>query len=127
MTEMAKLDALIDESFRLREEKGAAEEKVKDIGKKLSTLTETLRTQMKAVGTNYARGSLASATVTETTYPHIEDWGLVQQYIMENDALYLVHRRISSAAWQELRNTGDDVPGIEAFIKESISLRRLGD
>lgn len=122
-----KLDEMIDQMFLLREQKRGLESQVKEVNQQISDLQQELLGTMNAVGTDYARGSLASASMTETVVPQIEDWGKVADWVMENDAIYLLHRRVSSGPWKELRDAGTDVPGIEPYTKVAISLRRLGD
>ena len=124
---MRKLDEMIDEAFLLREQKRGLEKQVKEVNEKIKDIQHELLSQMNAVGTDYARGKFASASITETVVPQIDDWGKVAEWVMENDALYLLHRRVSSGPWKELQDAGTDVPGIEPFHKAAISLRRLGD
>ena len=121
-----KLDDKIDEMYELREKKKELEAEVKELGAKITACSEWLLAKYREVGTTTARGSLASATVTESVVPNIVDWGAVSEWIMENDGVYLVHRRISAGPWKELQDAGTKVPGIESFTKTSISLRKLG-
>jgi len=122
-----KLDDTIDKLFLLRETKRGLEAQVKEVNAEIASLSDMLKSKLDEVGTITARGNYASATITETVIPTIEDWGQVQEYIMENDALYLVHRRILSGAWKELVDTGVTVPGIVPFTKRAISLRKRSD
>jgi hypothetical protein len=122
-----KIDEMIDKMFLLREQKRGLESQVKEVNKEIADLQQGLLARFQEVGTDYARGSMASASVTETIVPQIDDWGQVAEWVMENDALYLLHRRVSSGPWKELRDAGTDVPGIEPYTKVAISLRRLGD
>ena len=122
-----KLDDMIDKMFLLREQKRGLESQVKDVNKELAELQQQYIQACKEIGTDYARGSMASASITETVVPQIEDWGMVAEWVMENDALYLLHRRVSSGPWKELQDAGVNVPGIEPFTKVGVSLRRLGD
>lgn len=121
------LNELIDEMFRKRAEKQKHEAHIKQINEQITSLQLQLITRLREVGTDYARGTLASATLTETVLPKIDNWGLVADWVMQNNALYLLHRRVSSGPWKELRDAGTDVPGIEPFTNTSISLRKLGD
>jgi hypothetical protein len=120
-----KIDEMIDKMFLLREQKRGLESQVKEVNKEIADLQQGLLARFQEVGTDYARGSMASASVTETIVPQIDDWGQVAEWVMENDALYLLHRRVSSGPWKELRDAGTDVPGIEPYTKVAISLRRL--
>ena len=122
-----KLNDKIDEMFMLRERKRGLEAQVKEVNGEIQAANDWLLERLDEVGTQSARGSLASATITESLVPRIEDWGLVQDWIMDNDGIYLVHRRISSGPWKELLDTGATVPGITPYTKRAISLRKLGD
>ena len=125
MTE--RLDDLIDEMVRIRDQKRVREEQIKELNKTLTDLQQRFIQSAKAAGTEYARGALGSATIVETVVPQIDDWDLVADWIKENDALYLLHRRISSVAWKELRDMGEDIPGVEPYTKVSVSLRKAND
>ena len=122
-----KLDETIDKLFLLRETKRGLENQIKEVNIEIADLNDSLISKYDEIGTVTARGNYASATITESVVPTIDDWSLVQKYIMDNDALYLVHRRVSSGPWKELLDTGESVPGIVPFTKRSISLRKLGD
>lgn len=121
-----RIDDKIDEMFMLRERKKGLEAQVKEVGAEITACTEWLLAKYREVGTTTSRGALASATVTETVVPNIIDWGAVSEWIIENDGVYLVHRRVSAGPWKELMDAGTEVPGIESFTKTSISLRKLG-
>ena len=122
-----KLNDEIDRAFMLRERKRGLEAQIKETNSEITECMEWLIKRYDDIGTTTARGKLASATLTETLVPRIEDWGLVQEWIMENDAMYLVYRRVSSGPWKELLDSGQVVPGITPFAKRAISLRKLGD
>lgn len=124
---MAKLDKLIDTMFLIREEIRALEAQKKEKEQKLKKLKLEYQAACAAAGTDYARGKLASASITEQIVPIVEDWAAVHEYIMENNALYLLHRRLSAGPWKELLDMGDTVPGVEPFTKRDVSLRRLGN
>jgi uncharacterized protein YPO0396 len=125
MTE--RLDDIIDEMVVVRDQKRELEEKIKAYNSQLRDLEERYIQRCKEVGTEYARGRLGSATIVETVVPKIDDFDLVAEWIKENDALYLLHRRVSSVAWKELQDMGETVPGIEPFTKISVSLRKAND
>lgn len=122
-----KIDEIIDKMFLLREQKRGLEAQVKEVNSEINTLEQQLLSRFDDVGTDYARGTMASASKTETVVPQIDDWGKVATWVMENDGLYLLHRRVSAGPWKELRDAGTEVPGIEPYTKVAISLRRLGD
>ena len=122
-----KLNEIIDNMYVIREAIRDTKQKLKEHEEDLKELKLEFQAKCAEAGTDYARGELASASLTEQVVPVIDDWGKVSEYIMENDALYLVHRRISAGPWKELLDMGDEVPGIEPFTKKDVSLRKLGD
>jgi len=122
-----KIDDKIDEMYMLRERKKGLEAQIKEVADDILKCQEWLLTRYKEVGTTTSRGKLASATVSESIVPNITDWGAISDWIIENDGVYLVHRRISAGPWKELLDAGTEVPGIEPYTKTTISLRKLKD
>lgn len=127
MVSIIKLNDKIDEMYLLREQKRDLETQLKEVADKIAACNDALLIRLREVGTTTARGSLASATITESVVPNIKDWGAVSDWIMANDGVYLVHRRISAGPWRELMDSGEIVPGIEPYTKTSISLIKLRD
>jgi hypothetical protein len=122
-----KLNDEIDKMFKLREKKKELIAETKEIGKQIDECEQKLLARLDEVGSTTARGTLASIVKTESLLPVIDDWGEVSDWIMENDAIYLCHRRISSGPWKELRDAGTIIPGITPFTKTAISLTKLRD
>jgi hypothetical protein len=79
---------------------------------------------MDAAGTDISRNSGFSAVLTETVVGDVKDWDAVYEYVKENEAFYLIQRRISNKPFQELLESGQTVPGIEKFTKRAISIRK---
>ena len=122
-----KLNEGVDRWFMLREQKRGLEAQIKEVNAEMAQLHDELLARCDEVGTSTARGQLASVTVTETVVPTIDDGGAVADWVMENDGLYLLHRRVSSGPWRELLDTGETVPGITPFTKRALSLTKLRD
>ena len=122
-----RLDERIDELYKIRDKVRQLTAQIKELNADFKQKHDDLIRTMDEVGTPTARGSLASVVITETTVPTIEDWGKVSEWVMENDAIYLLHRRISSGPWNELRDAGQNVPGVTPFTKRAISLTKLRD
>lgn len=122
-----KLNEQIDAIYMLRERKKGLEAQLKEVKAEIEEASAELLTQLDDVGTTIGRGSLATASVTETIVPTIEDWGAVEEWVIENNGVYLLHRRVSAGPWKELMDAGEHVPGITTFTKRAISLRKLSD
>ena len=73
---------------------------------------------VKRISTDFA-----TATITETEVPLVEDWDVFLDYMRDNDMMHLLQRRPATAAWRELNDTGQCPPGTKPYTKREISLR----
>jgi hypothetical protein len=116
---------MIDQLFEMREEYRRLSKEADAIKTEMEEMELELMSSLDNIGLQMGRGSRASASVTEQVLPNVTDWDAFNQYVYENEALYLLQRRVSAPAWRELTESGDGVPGTEPFTKRSISLRKL--
>lgn len=120
-----KMGTIIDRLYELRSEKHDLNEKIKLIGEEMSGLESQLFTKLDDEETIKACGKRAGVTITSSVVPNVLDWDAVHQYIVENQACYLLEKRLSAAPFRELLQMGTLVPGTEPFEKRSLSLRKL--
>lgn len=89
-------------------------------------VADTLLVRMQEMGDlEQVRKGGYSATVSKTVVPNVQDWDKVYEYIKDNDALYLLERRMLSTAWRELHNAGIEIPGTEASTRVDVSVRNV--
>jgi len=115
---------LIDRLFELRAQKKDHADSIKGLQKEIDTLTGDLMSRMDNESTMKACGTNASATLRAEEFPNIEDWDEVYKYMIENDACYILEKRMSAAAYRELLAMGTAIPGTTSFEKRTISLRK---
>lgn len=118
------IGALIDDLHHNRDKIRKLEKQVSELKEVRDDLELRLIEAMEAQGIQQSRGAHATATITESVKPSVEDWDTFYAFIKRNNAFYLLERRPASAAYRELmeRRT-KPVPGVTSFIKRSISLR----
>ena len=75
-------------------------------------------------GLEKASGKFATAGITRTDVPFIQDWDAIYAYIKENNRFDLIQKRIGVVAWRDLYNDGVLVPGTEAAIDTDLSLTK---
>lgn len=80
--------------------------------------------QLDEQGQKRAGTDAGTATITENVLPTIVDWDALTAYIVKEDATHLLQRRVSAAAFRELRDAGMTIPGVEPYLQRQISLRR---
>lgn len=116
-----KIDAL----YELRERKRELQSELKALEEEYKLLEAAILDDMDAQRTTLSRTARASASITETEVPTVVDWEAVQDYIRNNDALYLYEQRLAARAWRELKDSGVLIPGTTPFTRRSLSLRKL--
>ena len=60
--------------------------------------------------------------MSEQVVPSVTDWDEVYKYIKDNDAFYLLQRRMNAAPYRELLGTEEQVPGVEALTVKKLGL-----
>jgi hypothetical protein len=65
-----------------------------------------------------------TASISKTVLPQVVDWDEFYKYMIENEALYLLQRRPAAAAFRELNDSGQKVPGVEPYTQRTIGLRK---
>lgn len=119
------LGSKIDEMFELRERKRELNSELKDIEAEMRALEQDIIAELDAQDLRFSGGTRARATISESEVPTVTDWDAFYQYVIENEAPYLFERRVAAAAWRELQQAGEAVPGTEPFTKRSLSLRKV--
>lgn len=74
-----------------------------------------------------ARAGAYTASIIEEEYPQVVDWEPLTRYILRHKALYLLPRRVLSAAYREVKKSrrgNKDLPGMTTFTKRSLSLKK---
>jgi hypothetical protein len=116
-----KIEALA----QLRDRKRELNQELKDVNEEYQMLEAQVLDELDQQGTQFAGSSRHRATISEQTVPSVTDWDAFYDYVRENDALYLFERRVASAPWRELVESGEQVPGTEPFTRRTLSLRKL--
>ena len=79
---------------------------------------------MDAQGLTRTANDMSSVTVKEDSVPEVVDWDVFYEHIQETGEFSLLHRRVSSAAWNESVKI-KDVPGVKATQLRKSNLRKL--
>ena len=117
-------DEMISSMLAIRDERKSIKERDKELIGEWRELEARFLAALDAQGAKRAGTDNGTATVTENILPTIKDWDALTDYIISNGATHLLQRRVSSAAFRELQDAGQDVPGVEPYTQRQISLRR---
>ncbi len=108
----------------LRTQKKALEDQVKDLEEQLKANEAQIIEQLDAQGVTRSGVGPYSMSISESTVGNVTDWDQVYQYISANDAFHLIQRRLANAAYAELLDMGEGLPGVEPFTKRSLNFRK---
>lgn len=108
----------------LRERKRELEAEIKLLDQALAANELAIIERLDEMGVNkFAVGKL-SFSISENTVGNVEDWDQVYDYIKANNAFHLVQRRLANAAYKELLDMGDSLPGVVPFNKRTLNFRK---
>jgi len=119
------LGSKIDELYELRERKRELTAELKTVEELMDQLDASIQGDLNGLGLTLGRGTRASVSITETEVPSAVDWDDIYQWMKDNDAPYLLERRLSASAWRELKAAGELVPGTETFVRRKLSVRKV--
>lgn len=65
-----------------------------------------------------------TASITETVVASVKDWDAFYRFIHQHEAFHLLERRPANAAYRELLQHGQTIPGVISFTKRGLSFRK---
>lgn len=116
--------AIIAKLVEVRDEKRRIGERDKELNDQWRSLEMELLVRLEEQGMKKASTEEGTASITETVLPQVTDWDAVFAHIKATDSFYLLQKRPAAAAFRELLDSGEEVPGMEPYVKKSISLRK---
>ncbi|GAC1659619.1 MAG: hypothetical protein NVS9B12_13190 [Vulcanimicrobiaceae bacterium] len=121
------LGELGDALYSKNEEIAQINERLSEKEAEKRLIEERLLAAMQAAGTDIARGSRATVSLSEVTRAHIVDFDKFTQFVLRKKALHLFERRVSAKAYKEMKDTlgGKDVPGLIDFVQTRINVRKV--
>ena len=120
---MENISDLIDKLGLLRVDKKRAEYEVKEINKSIEALERQLMDVMDDQGITESKNGTGKVSLTESVYPHVEQWDQFHAWILENGYLHFLERRPAVLAYREALDMGKPVPGVLPFTKRKITFR----
>ena len=109
--------------LRLKKAELAAE--IRDIEKEFDSVSESLIDFLRQNGLNTIAPGNASATISEETYWSIDDQEAFEKWVYNTNSLFVLQRRLSTSAINDLVNAGEAIPGLKAFTKTKLSIKSI--
>jgi len=107
-----------------RDERRRIKDRDKELVEQFRSLEMELLIRLDEQGMLKASTDAGTASITETILPQVTDWDAVYEHIRDTGDFYLLQKRPATAAFRELHQADIVVPGMEAYTKRAISLRK---
>jgi hypothetical protein len=114
---------IIAEMSEVRTERRNIATRDKELVARWRALEMELMVRLDEQGVLKAATGVGTASITETVLPQVVDWDAVYAHIKETGDFYLLQKRPAAAAFRELHQSGEVIPGMEPYTKREISLR----
>lgn len=107
--------------------------KVSELDAQIATIKEqqeqvsiAMRDKMKDLGVNSLRTDHGTVTMLKKTRYYTQDWDSFKNFVLENQAVYLLERRIAQTNMTQFleENPGLVPPGLNAETKLDVSVRK---
>jgi len=119
-----KLNELIDEWLKLRDERAALARQDRALAEQISQLQAKIMDVMDAVGTSAAKSPHGTVAMVQKNQPTVTDWQAFYEYVATNDAFDLLQRRLSPPAFRARWDDDVEIPGTTSIPIWSLSLRK---
>lgn len=108
----------------IRDERRIISSRDKELISDWKSLEMELLLRLDEQGMEKVSTANGTAAISETVLPQVVDWDAFYQYMLDNDALYLLQKRPAAAAFREMQESGQAIAGVEPFIQRTIGLRK---
>lgn len=122
---MSGIKDLVEGLASVKEELRLANKRAKDLKGEHDEAEQLLIQELKAMGLDRVSAAGFTASYSQEIVANATDWEEFYRYIKENDAFYLLQKRISSNAFREVMQIeGVAPPGTEPVEKDKLSFTK---
>ena len=118
------VDELIFKIVGFRDQIAELNKEVDEIKAERAKVEAELMQAMREMNVTQLGSVHGTASIKKQQTPIVVDWDTVNTFILENNMLGLLQRRLSTKFYDELVNDGQSVPGVDVFEQDTVSIRR---
>jgi hypothetical protein len=117
------LPDIVDAYISIRAQRLQLERQVNELKEQEDLLNGHIINHLRIQGMTAVGGKAGFVKLRELDEPEVQDWTLLYEFIKNNDAWELLHRRVGSTAVKERWEAGEQVPGVghKSVYKLSVS------
>ncbi len=120
----SSMKELIQRSVQLRDDAADCYAREKELRAQKAEVDAEIIAMLDANGLDSARVDNISVTVNKKQTPQVEDWEQFYAFINEQNAPYLLQRRITQGAIEEMNTLMGGIPGVTFFEQATLSMRK---
>lgn len=117
------LGSIIEQLIKIRDRRRELAAEDSELVEQFDELKKRVIARAKEEGSTRISSKAGTVILTEKTVPQIVDRDAMNDWILETGNIYLLQSRVNTAAFTELVESGQEVPGVQPFVKEDIQLR----
>lgn len=108
----------------LRTQLKVVQDEEKRLKELLATNEDAIIEQLDAQGVTRSGVGPYSMSISTSVVGNVTDWDMLYDFIQAESAFHLLQRRLANAAYAEILDGGDTLPGVEPFEKRSLNFRK---
>jgi len=120
--ETVELVALIDEYNKVREARLEMGRQLDKLERQENQMEVRIITAMKEQHLTAAGANTCLVRLHSKDVPHVKDWNLLYEHIKSTESWELLQRRVTPTAIADRWNMDVEIPGVERFPIESLSI-----
>lgn len=126
MNDTPSLEKLVRIYMKMRAKLQEMDKEVEAIKEQQKEVKSAIKDQMQAVGMQSAKTAFGTVSLVQKTRYYTHDWEAMKAFVIENDAVDLLEKRISQAnmALFLKENPTKHPPGLDSMSEFDISVRK---
>lgn len=118
------INDLINSFVETKAQKESLNEEIKKLNEQLGKIEADIMEQMATAGVSQVASDKASCTMKLAKHPAITDWEAFYKHVANTGEFELLHKRLSSTAFKERWEHGEEIPGTTTTELWELSVRR---
>ena len=118
------LGDLIEQILAFKEAERELNQQLAELKKTRDELEAQVLQIMKDQGLERTGVSGANVIIQRKRFPQVKDWDLVYEFMYQNNAAYILQKRLLSSAVEEFEALGEPIPGVEFYEEDQLTVRR---
>lgn len=114
------LGKMIDELQKLKFRKKQLTDQMAELQLEIDQAETSLMAAMQLQNVTKSTGTLATASISESVVPHVQDWDSFYDFIKRHSYFHLLDRRPNVAGCRELFESKGVIPGVVPFTKRTV-------